>query len=412
MRIRDIGEFGLIDRIARSLPAPGKGVIVGIGDDVAVLKSSEHHILATCDIQVEGVHFLREKITPYQLGRKAVAINVSDIAAMGGVPRYLLVSLVLPKETEVGFVDGLYKGLQEECARWGAEIVGGNMAHSPDGIIVDLFLLGEVEPECLLLRSGARVGDRVLVTGTLGDSAAGLALLLNSGMVCPDIHREFVLRRHLTPTPRLGEGRAIARSGLATAAIDVSDGLASDIGHICERSGVGVRLWAEALPLSDAARAVAGAAGADPLEWALFGGEDYELLFTAPADRAEELARRVREETGTPVSVIGEVVPTEEGMSLIWADGSVRPLRKGGWDHFRTTDDGRPTTDDGRPTTDDGRPTTDDRRRTTDCPLLGWWRRKRHSPSFRAAPLCSRTRLSLVLLVLRFVPHHYVVGQG
>ncbi len=335
MRVRDIGEFGLIDRIARSLPAPGEGVVVGIGDDVAVLRSSDRHILATCDIQVEGIHFLREKITPYQLGRKVVAINVSDIAAMGGVPRYLLVSLVLPRETEVEFVDGLYEGMREECGRWGAEIVGGNMAHSPDGIIVDLFLLGEVEPDRLLRRSGARVGDRVLVTGTLGDSAAGLALLLNPGAACPDAHREFALRRHLTPTPRLWEGRAIARSGLATAAIDVSDGLASDVGHICEMSRVGVRLWADALPISDAARAIAGAVGADPLEWALFGGEDYELLFTAPADGAERLARWVQEETGTPVSIIGEVVPAEEGMSLVGADGFARPLRKGGWDHFR-----------------------------------------------------------------------------
>lgn len=335
MRVREIGEFGLIDRIARSLPPPGEGVIVGIGDDVAVLRGSGRYILATCDIQVEGVHFLREKIRPYQLGRKAVAINVSDIAAMGGVPRYLLVSLVLPKETEVEFVDGLYEGMREECARWGAEIVGGNMAHSPGGVIVDLFLLGEAEPEHLLRRSGARVGDRVLVTGTLGDSAAGLALLTHPEIECPDVHREFVLRRHLTPTPRLWEGRAAARSGLATAAIDVSDGLASDVGHICEASGVGVRLWEEAIPISDAARAVAGAVGVDPLEWALFGGEDYELLLAAPADRAEDLARWIQEETGTPVSIIGEIVPPDEGMVLVRGDGSTLPLRKGGWDHFR-----------------------------------------------------------------------------
>ncbi|MDW8067281.1 MAG: thiamine-phosphate kinase [Anaerolineae bacterium] len=335
MKVRDLGEFGLIDRIARSLPPPGEGVIVGIGDDVAVLRGSDRHVLATCDIQVEGVHFLREKITPYQLGRKAVAINVSDIAAMGGIPRYLLVSLVLPKETEVEFVDGLYEGMREECSRWGAEIVGGNMAHSPGGVIVDLFLLGEVEPDRLLRRSGARVGDRVLVTGTLGDSAAGLTLLLRSEATGSDVHRAFVLRRHLTPTPRLWEGRAISRSGLGTAAIDVSDGLASDIGHICETSGVGVHLWADAIPVSDAARAIAAAVGADPLEWALFGGEDYELLFTAPADRAEDLAHWVQEETGTPVSIIGEIVPADQGMTLVRADGSVLPLRKGGWDHFR-----------------------------------------------------------------------------
>ncbi len=335
MRVRDLGEFGLIARIARSLPAPGPGVIVGIGDDVAVLRTDgTRHILATCDIQVEGVHFLREKITPQQLGRKVIAINVSDIAAMGGLPRYLLVSLVLPKDTEVAFVDGLYEGMQAECARWGAEIVGGNMAHSPGGVIVDIFLLGEVEPEHLLQRSGARVGDRVLVTGTLGDSAAGLALVLHPEARCADEHRRWALERHLTPTPRLWEGQAIARSCLATAMIDVSDGLVSDIGHICEMSRVGVRLWAEALPISGAALAVAEAVGARALDWALSGGEDYELLFTAPADRADELARQVREETDTPVTVVGEIVPETEGMRLIQQDGSSVPLSKGGWDHF------------------------------------------------------------------------------
>lgn len=335
MRIHEIGEFGLIARIAHALPAPGEGVIVGIGDDVAVLRpNGTRYILATCDIQVENVHFLRDRITPQQLGRKVVAINVSDIAAMGGVPRYLLVSLVLPKDTEVAFVDGLYGGMQEECLRWGVEIVGGNMAHSPGGIVVDLFLLGEVEPDRLLRRSSARVGDRVLVTGTLGDSAAGLALVLHPEAACLDEHRRWVLERHLTPTPRLREGRAIAQSGLATAMIDLSDGLASDIGHICEMSGVGVRIWADALPISGAARAVAEALGGDALDWALFGGEDYELLFTAPAEWAAELAHRVQEETGTYVAIIGEVAPAEEGMTLIHRDGVPVPLRKGGWDHF------------------------------------------------------------------------------
>ncbi|MGC8873621.1 MAG: thiamine-phosphate kinase [Chloroflexia bacterium] len=340
MRIRDLGEFGLIDRIARRLPPPGEGVVVGIGDDVAVLRLGEEDgrrnlLLATCDIQVEDVHFLKGRIIPQQLGRKVVAINVSDIAAMGGLPHYLLVSLVLPKETDVAFVDGLYEGMQEECARWGVTVVGGNMAHSPAGIVVDVFLLGEVEPGLVLQRSGARVGDRVLVTGTLGDSAAGLALLLGPEAECAPDHRRQLHDSHLTPTPRLPEGRAIARSGLATAMIDVSDGLASDIGHICEMSRVGVRIDLEALPISEAARALARPLGKDPCEWALFGGEDYELLFTAPPDRAEELALQVQEETGTPVSIIGEIVPAEQGMSLMRSDGTRVPLRAGGWDHFR-----------------------------------------------------------------------------
>lgn len=336
MRIADIGEFGLIDRVARGLPTPGEGVVVGIGDDAAVLRADEgRYLLTTCDIQVEGVHFLKDKIAPRQLGRKAVAINLSDIASMGGIPRYLTISLSLPGETAVAYVDALYAGIREECAAAGVYVVGGNMAHAPL-IVVDTYLMGEVEAERVLLRSGARVGDRVLVTGSLGDSGAGLALLLNPEASCEEVHRQKVLEAHFTPQARLQEGRAIALSGLATAMIDVSDGTVSDIGHICEMSHVGARLWAESLPISEALRAVAQATGREALELALGGGEDYELLFTAPAEQADELAHLVRRETGTSVTVIGEMVPFTEGITLLHADGTHTSLRGGGWDHFRS----------------------------------------------------------------------------
>lgn len=335
MRISEIGEFGLIDRVARSLPAPRGSVVVGIGDDAAVMRISEgRHLVSTCDIQVEGVHFLKDKIAPWQLGRKAVAINLSDIAAVGGVPRYLTISLSLPKETTVEYVDGLYEGIRQECEAAGVDVVGGNMAHAPC-IVVDTYVLGEVEPERILLRSGARIGDRVLVTGNVGDSGAGLALLLNPEATCEEAHRQRVMKAHFTPKARLKEGRIIARSGLATAMIDVSDGTVSDVGHICEMSRVGVQLWAESLPISEALRAVAQATGREALELALGGGEDYELLFTAPADHADELALLVREETGTPVTIIGEIVPADEGITLLHTDGTRTSLHEGGWDHFR-----------------------------------------------------------------------------
>lgn len=335
MRVQDLGEFGLIDRIAARLPTSGKGVIVGIGDDAAVVSlEGGKYLLTTCDIQVEGVHFLLPHISPQQLGHKAVAINFSDIAAMGGTPRYVTVSLALPKETPVAFVDGLYEGIRQACEDSGAVVVGGNITTAPK-IMVDTFVVGEVEADRLLLRSGAWIGDRVLVTESPGDSAAGLTLILHPEITGAEEHRQWVLARHLTPTPRLREGRVIASSRLATAMIDISDGLAGDIGHICERSGVGVRIWAEALPISEATKAIAQSAGKDPLDWALFGGEDYELLFTAPPDRAEELAERVRRETGTQVTVIGEILPAEAGMSLLLPHGKEVPLHRGGWDHFR-----------------------------------------------------------------------------
>jgi thiamine-monophosphate kinase len=333
--ISDLGEFGLIERVRRVLPPSGAGVVVGIGDDVAVLRTSpEMLILATCDIQLEGPHFLRHRITPYQLGRRAVAINLSDIAAMGGIPRYVLVSLGLPDDIEVEYVDALYEGLGEGAARFGAEIVGGNMARSSSGIVVDITLLGEVEPELMLLRSGAQVGDLILVTGTLGDSAAGLALLQRGEVAPSPEHAYAVKEAHLTPTPRVKEGRVVARSRDATAMIDLSDGLANDLGHICERSEVGAVVRAGQIPISEAVCSIAKTLERDPLSWALFGGEDYELLFTVPAKKVEELAAALRRETDTPATVVGEILSKAEDMRLMTREGDLVPLPIRGWDHF------------------------------------------------------------------------------
>jgi len=336
VRVSDLGEFGLIDRIRSRILSYGPDVVVGIGDDVAVLKpAGEYYLLATCDIQVENVHFLREKITPYQLGRKAAAINLSDIAAKGGRPRHFLISLALPADTPVEFVDELYHGLQAEASRAGANIVGGNLARSLGGVVVDVTLLGEVKPDHLLLRSGAQAGDRILVTGSLGRSAAGLALILHPEVQVAAEQAQEVLQAHLTPTPRSREGLVIGRLQVVTAMIDVSDGLASDIGHICDASQVGARLDAERLPISEATRAVAAQVGQDPLHLALFGGEDYELLFTVPVDRVSALVLSVQTETGVPVTDIGEIVPAAEGRTLLLPGGKMVPLQPAGWDHFR-----------------------------------------------------------------------------
>ncbi|MGC8838897.1 MAG: thiamine-phosphate kinase [Anaerolineae bacterium] len=336
MKISSLGEFPLIRRVAERLPPYLPDVRVGVGDDVAVLEQDEwSYLLATCDIQVEGVHFLRASITPFQLGRKAAAINLSDIAAKGGEPLHFLVSLVLPPGTEVAWVDALYDGLREEASRYGADIVGGNMSKTGGPLVVDLFLMGRVNREHLLLRSGARPGDEVWVTGSLGNSAAGLALLLQPDLPVGEAVREPLLAAHLTPTPRVREGQAIARRQQATAMIDLSDGLSSDIGHICEASGVGVRLWAERLPVSPQARHVAALVGKRAWEWALSGGEDYELCFTAPPGAGAALAAAVQEATGTPVTWVGEILPEAEGRWLRLEDGRDIPLEGVGWDHFR-----------------------------------------------------------------------------
>ena len=343
LRIDQLGEFGLIERIRHALPPPGHNVLVGIGDDVAILRGEADRVwLATCDVQMEGAHFIRGAIAPHDLGRKALAINLSDIAAAGGTPRFALVSLGLPKDLEVDFVDELYAGLRAEAESFGVDIVGGNISRSRLGVFVDIFLLGDAPRENILLRSGAHVGDKILVTGTLGDAAAGVALLLDNKLSTTDAYTAIARSRRDTPTPRVHEGQLVGAAHAAhaahaaTAMIDVSDGLASDLIHLCEKSAVGARLFAKDLPVSDENRALAAIAHGNEYYFALHGGEDYELLFTAPPTQADVLAAQIAHATGTRVSIIGEVIAASNGRQLVLPDGSQISLEAHGWDHFKT----------------------------------------------------------------------------
>jgi thiamine-monophosphate kinase len=290
--------------------------------------------LATCDVQVEGAHFLRGAITPRSLGRKALAINLSDIASAGGRPRFALVSLGLPGDLETEFIDELYAGLREQGSAFGVDIVGGNISRSRLGMFIDVFLIGEAAREDVVLRSGASAGDLIMVTGSVGDAAAGVALLLDPTLKAEERYAEEATTRRDRPTPRVREGALIGSLHQASAMIDVSDGIAGDLRHICEKSAVSARLYAEKLPVSADNRALAGRAKGNEWHFALHGGEDYELLFTAAPDHAEQLAARITAETGTPVTVIGEITPAEEPFALVLPDGSSLPLTEAGWDHF------------------------------------------------------------------------------
>ena len=360
--IRELGEFGFLRRLrqraagrasAAGAAHPG-GVVVGMGDDTAVLEfpvpasagtaggvltaGGGFQLLATSDMMVEGSHFLLSVITPRQLGHKALAVNLSDLAAMGGKPLGALLSLGLKGDETTGFLDEFYEGLWQVGERYGCPLVGGDTISSPRAMIVDVAALGIVSAGRAVLRSGARPGDLVLVTGHLGASAAGLYLGLHPGVAAADADRAVVIRAHLEPLPRLEESQAIAAAGPAHAMMDISDGLANEVNHICEVSGVGARLWADRIPIGDATRRVAAAGGADPLEWALYGGEDYELVFTVDPRAAEAVARSVEDATGTPVAVIGEVLPASQG---IWLEqtgpggaAEKAPLEARAWDHF------------------------------------------------------------------------------
>jgi thiamine-monophosphate kinase len=251
---------------------------------------------------------------------------------MGGEPRYALLALALPPSLTVAEVDELYAGIQDMAGQHRVTVVGGDTCAGPGGLVLSVTLVGRVGG-LPLRRSGGRAGDVLLVTGTLGASAAGLAVLergrgdLSAALV------EAVVRPHRVPTPRVSEGRLIWASGWATAMIDLSDGLVTDLGHLATESGTGAQVDLGALPVSEPTRAVARALGLDPLRWALSGGEDYELLFTAVPDRAADLARLVTERTGTPVHRIGEMRPPDEGVRFLDSHGRPRAVEPG-FDHF------------------------------------------------------------------------------
>lgn len=334
MKVRDIGEFGLIERWEREVPG-GPGLVRGIGDDAAILEATPGaQWLATTDTLVESVHFDLSFTTPEQLGRRALAANLSDIAAMGGRARFALVSLGLETDTDLAVVDSFYRGLTAEASRWGVILVGGDTVRSPRSMIIGITVLGDVEPGRAVRRDGARPGDLLLVTGDLGGSAAGLATLISEPSALSALDTRYVREvraRHLEPEPRLREARIIAASG-ATSMIDVSDGLANEANHLARQSGVSIVIDAEKIPVSEATQAVAKAFNHDPVDWALNGGEDYELLFTAPPECVGVLADTVQTQTGTPIRIIGRV---KEGAGCWLEEGGVRAvLPSSSYDHF------------------------------------------------------------------------------
>lgn len=342
-----LGEFGLIGLIRRRIRERTGGTIRGIGDDAAVLAPEPGQaLLATTDMLLEGIHFQRGWGRPRELGRKAMAVNVSDIAAMGGRPLYALLAMGIPSEgITLAEVEALLLGMEDEAADHGVTLVGGDTCASGSGLVLSVTLLGCAPPEGPVLRSGARPGDSLWVTGTLGGSAAGLLALEGGfrpgqgwppGVARPDwLGRDAeaaiqsALAAHLTPVPRLAAGRALV--GCATAMIDVSDGVASDATHLCDEGRVAVRLQASRIPIHPGASVLARLLDREVLDLALRGGEDYELLFAASADPKGILAEAA---PGLAVTRIGEAVPGPPIPTLVRPDGSEEVLA-GGFDHFK-----------------------------------------------------------------------------
>jgi thiamine-monophosphate kinase len=330
-----ISEIDLIRRIRGQVLPGGPRVVRGIGDDCAVVAPTGDATvtLVTTDTLVQGVHFDLAWHPPELVGRKAVAVNVSDIAAMGGVPCYALLSLAAPATRESDLVERLLQGFMAALTDYQVTLIGGDTVRSDQGLVLSITLMGEVAREQVLYRSGAKPWDQVWVSGPLGQAAAGLEICRQGHSAlsasCPEL-----VQAHLDPQPEVALGLALAASGLVSAMIDLSDGLATDLAHLCEESGVGATVTAETLPISAATRQAADALGLDPMQLAIAGGEDYRLLFTAPLSATKRLRELARHAVGGEIFRIGEI-GAGQGVLLRRQGEQGRLISFQGYDHFR-----------------------------------------------------------------------------
>ncbi len=332
MRISDFGgEQSLIKLIAEKFGAVSGGrLLKPIGDDTAVISIGQKALLLTCDMLIENTHFRRDIIDAYSLGWKSVAVNLSDIAAMGGIPEYTLISLGI-SDAEVSWVDECYKGIAECCKAYGSSLIGGDTCVSEIGEVWSVFQTGQVDREKVLYRNGARPGDLVMVTGSLGSSRAGLEMLLKYGLDESIRVNQSAVFCHLKPKPRILEGQLLSKIG-ATACMDVSDGLASDLPKMCEASGTGAEIETEKIPYGQDVELAAEKLGISAERLAIEGGEDYELLFTINPDDEDIVYRSFTKNQLVQVTQIG-IITDEKSVLLKNKDGSKTPLA-GGWQHF------------------------------------------------------------------------------
>lgn len=329
MELKEIGEFGLIDLIKQDCIVDASNVVVGIGDDAAAVIPTKNMLqLISTDMLMEGIHFDLSFISPFQLGYKSLAVNLSDIAAMGGIPKQVVVSIALPKQIEIEFIIELYRGMKELARQFGVNIVGGDTVSSLQGIAINVTVIGEVTEQKLQKRSGAKCGDLVAVTGTLGSSAAGLALLQTGGYDACQFSDSLV-NAHLMPLPQVVVANDIAN--YAHSMNDISDGLASEAKEIALASGVGMRLYADKIPLSPDLIAASGALKTSALSYALYGGEDYQLIFTIAPEQYQLLKQC---HLVHHITIIGEVTPQNGVVELVQEDQQIVQLESKGYNHF------------------------------------------------------------------------------
>lgn len=333
MKIDSCGEFGLIDRLKKCVTSPKDFVILGNGDDAAVFESKPGLLtVMTADALVEGVHFDLGFASFQDVGWRAMAANLSDVAATGGSPTFGTVCICVPPDCTVKSLEALFEGMDAVAAPLGCRIIGGDTTASLHGLTISIAMLGEVTRDRITARGGVKQGDLFCVTGHLGGSRAGLEVL-RRGLSAESFNE--VVRRYLRPVPRVREALVMGDSAPVHAAIDVSDGLASELHHLCRTSRVGARIEQSMIPIHPETASVARACDADGLGFALSGGEDFELLFTVAPRDADHVIQAVRSATGTPVTVVGEAVTAADGVRIRKPEGTWLPLADTGYDHFR-----------------------------------------------------------------------------
>ncbi len=342
--LRSVGEFGLIARLRALIDAALQDsgvasspfITIGIGDDAASLRpNSGREILVTCDIQIAGRHFLPEWTPPRKVGERCIAVNASDIGAMGGIPRAAMVSLGLGPEVSVEDVEEIYRGMCSRLLGLGSQLIGGNVSAMPSGLFVDVTMLGEVEEGRAVRRNTAREGDLVWVTGAPGSAAAGLALLRSSAGTPLPADLVPLVEAYLSPQARAFEGRALGSSGAVSAMIDVSDGLIGDLAHLVEGRGLDVLLREEALPVGEGLKAAGAALGRPPESFPLEPSDDYELIFTTAPEEAENALAALRGASDVAAWPVGEIAAGTGRVLIEDLQGKRRTTVGRGWDHFQ-----------------------------------------------------------------------------
>mgnify|MGYP006294009045 CR=1 FL=1 len=337
-RISEVGEFGLIDRLTTNIELKNESTLKGVGDDAAVLDYGKNCVVFSTDLLTEGVHFNLMYVPLKHLGYKAVVVNLSDIYAMNAKPRQITVNLALSNKFSVEAVEELYSGIHFACKNYDVDLVGGDTTSSLTGLTISVSVLGEADKENLVYRKGAKAGDIICVTGDLGGAYMGLQLLERENEVFkvnekmqPQLQGyDYILERQLKPEARPDIIEAFKKLNLKpTSMIDISDGLSSEVLHLCKSSDLGCRLNEEKIPMDDQTKKMAGELNINPLVAALNGGEDYELLFTVSPEDFEKI------KNDPDFTAIGKMVNEAEGTNLVTSGGSLVPLWAQGWNHHK-----------------------------------------------------------------------------